>query len=209
VFPPDLDTMKELIRSHPPEEVAVTHILAPQPRHVSLTNVEHIRRRLSETFTCSLADVHVYIVGSAKLGYSLTEGRDPSTGAPKARFRAFTALSDIDVAIYAPAIFDTIWGELSIRASYEARLPWRYRDLGNYLLSGWWRPDHFPRTGVRSCDLWWDLFNEFTTSGLFARHKVRGGMFYSEGDLVRYQARSVIDCERSLTEPQLENGSDE
>jgi hypothetical protein len=207
VLPPDVETMKGLIRSRPPDEVVVHYILAPQARHVSLVSVEHIRRRLSETFSCSLDDVHVYIVGSAKLGYSLTEGRGPTAGAPKARFRNFTALSDIDVAVYSPVIFDTIWGELSIRASYEARLPWRCGDLGNYLLSGWWRPDHFPRRGVRSCDLWWDLFNEFTTSRLFDRHKVRGGMFYSKDDLVRYQTRSVIDCKRSLTEPTFENGS--
>jgi hypothetical protein len=138
--------------------------------------------------------VKAWIVGSAKLGFSLTEKR-ARDGSLLARYRDFSAASDIDVAVVSPRLFDILWNELGAYAHREACLPWNSGALGDYLVCGWIRPDHFPiRVRLRRCDDWWDLFRALSADSRYGRRKVRGGLFHSVEHMKRYQIRALREC---------------
>lgn len=179
------------------DEVVRDIVLADAAAHVSDADRAYLASRLAETYGIAVATVQIWIVGSAKLGYSLAEKRlDDGTCLP--RFRAFRADSDVDVTVISSPIFDAIWSDLSQHANHSTRMPWQSGQLGNYLVHGWLRPDKFPRARLRRCDDWWDLFRRFSRERRFGRRKVRGGLFYSFDDLVRYQSRGVAECRRAL-----------
>lgn len=174
------------------EDIVDDILLADDALHVSEANRVYMRDTLAATFSVPTQDIQLWIVGSAKLGFSLTEKRKDGTIFP--RYRSFSAVSDIDTAVVSPAIFRTIWDELSIFAHGHPWMPWDSKKLGDYLVYGWLRPDHFPARRIRRCDDWWDQFHRFSASPRFNRRSVRGGLFHSVADLRRYLRRSVIEC---------------
>jgi hypothetical protein len=136
----------------------------------------------------------MWIVGSAKLGFSITEKK--RAGCVYPRYRPFGPASDIDTAVVSPEIFRLIWDDLSIYAHGQPLMPWDSGRLGDYLLYGWLRPDHFPKVRIRRCDDWWDLFRRLSAEPRFDRRPVRGALFYSICDLKRYLRRAVLECIR-------------
>lgn len=179
------------------EDIADKVLLTGGAEHVAESDIVYIARRIAEVFAAPREDVQVYVVGSAKLGFSIAEKRRKDSD-PLPRFRPFRAESDIDLAVISRSVFDAIWGELSRHAYSFPYIPWRSGRLGEYLVHGWLRPDHFPRTRLRKCDDWWDLCRRLSREPTFGRRAVRGGLFYSYGDLVRYQQRSVASCRKGL-----------
>ena len=168
-------------------------LLADGAKHVSEDNIEHIRQNLSSKFRLEANHIKICITGSAKLGFSLVEKRINGTILP--RYRSFSAGSDIDVAVVSKALYELIWVDLTKRAHRATVLPWNSQKLGDYMVYGWLRPDHFPiDVRVRSCDDWWDLFRRLSTSPRYERRKVRGGLFYSNEQLSLYMNRSLNDC---------------
>lgn len=196
---PDVEKFKQMLLKKSDSEIAEEIVLSAEAKHVSQEDIEYIRKRLSEVFRTQISDISVYIVGSAKLGFSISEKRKPG-GEYLPRFRPFGPESDIDVAVVSPPIFDAIWTSTS-RYAYTVtpRLPWRPGDLGNYLIHGWFRPDKFPAgTRIRPRDLWWDLFRSLSSDPRFRRHQVRGALYYSTEALLMYQERSVAECRKGL-----------
>jgi hypothetical protein len=176
-----------------PAEVIVDEVLlADDALHVSAAPRAYLVSRLAATFGIAENAVQLWIVGSAKLGFSITEKRKEGQLLP--RYRPFRPVSDIDTAVVSPEIFRIIWDELSIYAHGQPWMPWDSGRLGDYLVYGWLRPDHFPRQRVRRCDDWWDLFYEFSADPRFSRRSVRGALFHSVADLQRYLRRSVLEC---------------
>jgi len=162
--------------------------------HVRPEDVDYLRARLASTFGIAPGQVNVWIVGSAKLGFSIVEKR-LSDGTVLPRYRKFSADSDIDVAVVSPMIFDLIWRELSAYAHRVPRLPWNSGQLGDYLICGWLRPDHFPiRARLRRCDDWWDLLRRLSADGRYGRRKVRGGLFHSIEHMKQYLGRALDEC---------------
>lgn len=168
-------------------------LLADGAKHVSEDNIEHIRQNLSSKFRLEYQQIRICITGSAKLGFSLVEKRIKGSILP--RYRSFSASSDIDVAVVSKSLYELIWLDLTKRAHRATVLPWNSQKLGDYMVYGWLRPDHFPiDVRVRSCDDWWDLFRRLSTSPRYERRKVRGGLFYSNEQLSLYINRSLNDC---------------
>jgi hypothetical protein len=172
-------------------------LLTPEAAHVSPGNISFLRRALSQSF--SLSDdvpVDVWIVGSAKLGFATRE--KVKNGVILPRYRPFSGDSDVDVAVISNTIFGTIWHELAEHAHRATRLPWNSAFLGDYLVCGWLRPDHFPnQVRLRHCDAWWDLFRRLSRERCFGPRRVRGGLFADISHLRRYLKRSIEECEQA------------
>lgn len=196
----DVEEFKLLLQKQTDAELVTEVLLAPGAKHVKDEDIQHIRRRLAEVFDIDVNGVEVYVVGSAKLGFSISEKREKGVFLPM--FRPFRPESDIDIAVISPPIFNAIWAELSRHANSSAfRMPWDSGQLGDYLVHGWLRPDHFPfpRTRLlRRCDLWWDQFGRFSRDERFGRRKVRGGLYHTVADLTQYQQRGVTRCRKRL-----------
>lgn len=168
-------------------------LLAPGAKHVSNQNIQFIRNNIAEKYGVPHESIEICITGSAKLGFSIVEKR--WKGEQLARYRSFSAHSDIDVAVISRPLFEIIWMDLSKRAHRTTYLPWDSKKLGDYMMYGWLRPDHFPNdVRVPKCDDWWDLFRRFSSDARYQRRKVRGGLFYSKEQLALYMARSINDC---------------
>ena len=188
-----VEQFKDLCRTKSAEDVVDEVLLIEDAVHVPEENRAYLLSRLASTYGVKETDLRLWIVGSAKLGFSMVEKRKNGLVLP--RYRPFTGISDIDTAIVSPEIFRLIWDELSIYAHGQPWMPWDSGRLGDYMVYGWLRPDHFPGgQRVRRCNDWWDLFRRFSADDRFGKHSVRGGLFYSVSDLRRYLRRSVLVC---------------
>jgi hypothetical protein len=187
-----LDEFKARCATDAAEDIVDEVLLADDAAHVSDENRAHLLNGLATIYGVDQASIRIWIVGSAKLGFSTVEKKKGGKVLP--RYRTFSALSDIDTAVVSPEIFRIIWNELSIYAHGRPWMPWNSRELGDYMVYGWLRPDYFPRRHVRKCIDWWDQFRRFSADPRFGRRSVRGGLFYSVDDLRRYQRRSVLEC---------------
>ena len=168
-------------------------LLADSAAHVKGPDINYLQVAIAAKFGVVAEDVRVYVVGSAKLGFSIIEKN--KNGAILPRYRAFSAESDIDVAVVSPLVFSLIWNELSMHAHRVPRLPWDSGVLGDYLVCGWLRPDHFPvRSRLRRCDDWWDLFRNLSSDARYGRRRVRGGLFHSDEQMKQYLSRALNEC---------------
>ncbi|WP_169980716.1 hypothetical protein [Tautonia rosea] len=193
-----VNEFRERCRQDSPEDIVDEILLTEESTHVSKENKHYIIEQLSSAFAVPAPSVQVWITGSAKLGFSLVEKtRKDRNGIHEvlSRYRSFGPDSDIDIAVVSPEIFRMIWDDLSIFAHGYAWMPWDSKRLGDYMVYGWLRPDHFPRgSRLRRCDDWWDCFRYFSADLRFGRRKVRGGLFHSLSDLKRYLRRAVKEC---------------
>lgn len=189
-----VDEFRLLLRGANPLDIVDNVLLANPPVHVTPEKVAHIGSTLADSYGVASGEIRVIITGSAALGFSLVEKKIPGEGVLP-RYREFSGRSDIDVAIVSEPIFNLIWLELS---GFFHRSPWFPPDskrLGDYLVCGWLRPDHFPKgVRLRKCDKWWDTFKRFSRDSLFERRRVSGGVFNSVEHLRLYMSRAVNDC---------------
>lgn len=189
-----VEEFRERIRGNELEYLLDDVLLGKGAAHLAVEQVRYLESSIVSKFSITGESPKVWIVGSAKLGFAITEKRDKD-GKWLPRYRAFSGRSDIDVAVVCPALFDLLWNELSAYAHRKPRLPWDSGKLGDYLVCGWMRPDYFPlRVRLRNCDDWWDLFRSLSADTRFGRRKVRGGLFHSVEHLKRYQIRALNDC---------------
>jgi hypothetical protein len=188
---------QQLIASNDCETFVREYLLPSNPLHVSNEDVAFILARMSESFSVSSESIQLWVVGSANLGFSLTDKTVKKIYYP--RYRRFSLESDIDLAVVCQPIFEQIWDDLSRHSHRSFRFPWESYKCGDYLVCGWLRPDHFPNGPlVTKCNTWRDLFYSLSTNARFKRRKVRGGLFYSVEELVRYQCRCVTACKKAL-----------
>jgi hypothetical protein len=189
----DIDEFKRRCARQTADEIVDEVILPGPARHVPSENQAYLCESLARSFGLASTDIDLRIVGSAKLGFSISEKSKDGVCYP--RYRSFSALSDIDTAVVSPKLFRAIWDELSVFAHGQAWMPWNSGKLGDYMVYGWLRPDHFPKgQRIRMCDNWWDFFRRSSRDTRFNRRSVRGGLFYSMNDLKRYLRRAVVEC---------------
>jgi hypothetical protein len=169
-------------------------LLNDEAKHVTLEQREFVKEKISEKFNVNPESIRIIIVGSAKLGFSISEkSRKELPMLP--RYRSFNATSDIDIAIISQPIFELIWNELSDYSFGVPYYPWKSNKLGDYLVCGWMRPDHFPKwVRLRKCDDWWDLFSFLSSRQSLGRRKIRAGLFYNFEQLKTYQSKALQEC---------------
>lgn len=191
-----VEEFKEACKKINADDVVDQIILTEQAAHVSADSKSYIKRQLASAYSVSSDDLHLWVVGSAKLGFSIAEKR--KNGDVLQRYRPFGPISDIDIAIVSTKIFRLIWDDLCRYAHGKAFIPWDSGRLGDYMVYGWLRPDCFPRgPGLWRCDLWWEIFRRMSGQSRFERRAVRGALFHSENDLRLYQKRAIEECKRA------------
>lgn len=144
-----------------------------------LEPVQHatLKEEIAEHF--SIHPSAVIVVGSAKLGYSLS---------PNKRYKPFNDVSDIDVAVVDAPLFEKYWLDM-----YEAKqnlIEWP--DIGDarkYLFRGWIRPDKLPLFQVRNA--WFDFFTALQSKGVAGPYAIRAGLYYNVRFLEAYQLNGV------------------
>ncbi|MEW6100764.1 MAG: hypothetical protein AB1481_00505 [Candidatus Omnitrophota bacterium] len=94
----------------------------------------------------------IIMIGSAKLGFSI---------APRKLWRPFSDISDIDIVIISPELFDEFWKDLfNFNISLEVRTEEeeeKFLEFLGYFFRGWLRPDLFPFEFERKWR-WFDFF---------------------------------------------------
>lgn len=189
-----VDDFRALLKVASPFDIVRDFFLNGPTIHVSDADIAHIGNVISASFGLDSNDVEIIITGSAKIGFSLSEKRRKDQSMLP-RYRLFSPESDIDVAVVSQALFSKIWIELAAHYSNSFRYPPDTGHLGDYMTTGWLRPDHFPRNvRLPMCDNWMETFSRINRNSRFRMRRLNGGIFQSKDHLMYYIARSVRDC---------------
>ena len=153
-----------------------------------------LREEVAKHFNIHPSDV--LVVGSAKMGFSITRGK---------RYRPFGDTSDIDVAIISSELFDEIWKQVFDYWAEGGSLDdtaWPQRDrnaFNKYLFRGWIRPDKLPSSRIFELGRdWWQFFEQLPSSGLYGPSKIAGGLYKSWHFLEKYQSVCINECKQDL-----------
>ncbi|MES3003905.1 MAG: hypothetical protein V4787_24655 [Pseudomonadota bacterium] len=157
-------------------DIALTqHVLRHECSIVG-ADIENAVRACVATEFGTTAD-HVWIVGSAKLGFSPKPGQ---------YFKHFSDHSDIDVALVSPRLYEEVWREV-----FQMDRAGEYFDkekFSHYHLRGWIRPDALPPSAeYNRCRSWWKFFKDLSSKEDFMRMKIRGGLYFDSFFLRQYQ----------------------
>lgn len=174
-----------------------TKYIAPEVCH-GLPDIDQLalRQAVADRFDLTLANV--MIVGSAKIGFTLTykeaknafeEDRPP--------FSSFSDQSDVDVAIISDSLFDDIWKrsfEFWHSSGYsEANQYWpRGKNFREYFFRGWMRPDMLPNeASIQIKNEWFEFFRYVTNAGFAGDYPIKAGVYREQYFLERYQSQSL------------------
>jgi hypothetical protein len=146
------------------------------------------RNRIAKQFNINFGDV--FVVGSAKLGYSYHKGTD------------FTLDSDIDVVIVNTDLFTEFHKTI---CEYQYKLDKGYRTITKenieryhkfleYMAKGWMRPDKLPAQFQLEVikNEWFDFFKSISYGkSEVGNYKVAGGLYKSYHFLEKYYIESL------------------
>lgn len=162
---------------------------------MGFTNLDErsLRQRVGDRFEIPIANV--YIVGSAKIGFTLT----PKKGRPV--YSAFRPESDVDVAIVSDAIFDRAWKEC-LRfwhgSGYRENTGYwaeRGKDFRSYHFRGWMRPDKLPSGGALTyANEWFDFFRQLVSDRVAGDSRINAGVYRERHFLEMYQRIAIDGC---------------
>lgn len=136
------------------------------------------------------ANQDVYVVGSAKLGFSIKPGR---------RFGFFEDKSDIDVAVVSSNLYGKLWREArAFRASQE---PWGESKSSLFLsqhFSGRISPDNLPKASplVPTVTRLQELGRDLQRRRVAGPYKVTFAVWADMDALESYQAGTVAQCQK-------------
>ena len=167
-----LEHLKQAIKEFGTTKALNEYLFASKPICFAKNEalVWEIRRRISEYFDIPTRNLE--IVGSAKLGFSLSDER---FGKP------YNNSSDIDIVIVSPELFAQFWNDLLYfdnryySLSTEQRL--NLEDSYSTVHKGYLSPDKLPKSERK--EIWWKLFNELSNKPKFEYRKIRGRLFLS------------------------------
>lgn len=144
-----------------------------------LTSVQHVNLREEIATHFGVHTNEVVVVGSAKLGYSVS---------PQKKLKGFDDKSDLDIAIVNSALFEKYWQEMLLAKKTMVDWP----DLSQaqkYLFQGWIRPDKLPNARIRN--EWFDFFTDLHGRRTGGPYPVRAGLYYSISFLESYQEYGI------------------
>lgn len=152
-----------------------------------------LRQRVCDRFEVPLADV--VIVGSAKIGFTLTNKK----GRPA--YSAFRPESDVDVAIISDAIFDRAWKECLQYwhgSGYQEAVGYwaeRGKQFRSYHFRGWMRPDKLPSGGTLTyANEWFDFFRQMVSDRAAGDSRINAGVYREHHFLRMYQRVAIDGC---------------
>ena len=153
------------------------------------------RTKIANKFNVGFHEV--FIVGSAKLGFSFYKNTE------------FDYDSDIDVVIVNEKLFEEFYFKIT---DYQYKLDRLYRTVNmkelkiyseflRYLVKGWMRPDKLPtsfQVNLLKTE-WFDFFNSLSNGkSEVGNYKVTAGLFKNYTYLEKYYTRSVEDFSVTL-----------
>jgi predicted nucleotidyltransferase len=153
------------------------------------------RNRISTEY--KIGYYEVYVVGSAKLGFSFIKNTN------------FNMESDIDVAIVNENLFDYFLTKIS-EFQYQldkARKPFygderdKYSKFLEYIAKGWMRPDLLPISfGIKELkDDWFNFFRSISYNATeVGNHKVNAGLYKNYSYLERYYVNNLVEIQNKL-----------
>ena len=147
-----------------------------------------LKRDISHHF-----DIHLKkfeIVGSAKIGVSLSEKR---FGQP------FSKTSDIDIAIVSSSLFDQAWHELLLMEFkyYKLREEERgkLKDTYETIYRGYISPDRLPMS-LEFTKKWWYIFEKLSNNTEYEYRKIRGRLFKNWWFVEKYYSIQIIKLKK-------------
>jgi hypothetical protein len=166
-------------------------------------NQTGLRQRVADHFGIS-AD-QVVVVGSAKVGFCLTDKRVKDGEGPRPAFSPFDDQSDVDLAIVSDGLFDDIWKrsfEFWHTSGYAQG--WGYwssgKDFRNYIFRGWMRPDKLPSEGLfRYKDEWFDFFRLLVSERAAGDYRITAGLYRESYFLQAYQSIAISACKARVS----------
>lgn len=189
------DEFKERLLIDTVETLLTDILVSEDAKHVTIDQRNLIKRSLADKFNVPIESINLIIVGSAKLGFSISEKKNKFDNSILPRYRPFSPQSDIDLAVICTPIFEIIWNDLSKYSFNVPYFPWQSNKLGDYFVCGWMRPDYFPpRVRLRKCDDWWDTFRYLSSRRVLGQRRIRGGLFYNLEQLKSYQSKALLEC---------------
>lgn len=157
----------------------------------ALDNDRHYRLRQTVADFLHVEYSQVFMVGSAKLGFSIK---------PKRRFQPFYDLSDIDIVVVCRDLFEEIWREVFRFERNGGYWP-KIIDFKLYHFQGWIRPDKLPlEASFTLTKKWWDFFEGISGNGAFGPYKIRGGLYHSRFFFERYQQKCFDQCRNEVSQ---------
>lgn len=163
-----------------------------------LPNIDQLALRQAVANRFNLALANVMIVGSAKIGFTLTykEAKN-ATEEDRPPFSPFSDQSDVDVAIISDALFDEVWKqsfEFWHTSGYsKADRYWpRGKNFRDYFFRGWMRPDMLPNeASIQIKNDWFEFFRSVTNAGYAGEFPIKAGLYRERYFLERYQSQSI------------------
>lgn len=155
------------------------HILRHDCSIVGAEIEQGIRACIAAEFGGVVDDI--YVVGSAKLGFSPKPGQ---------YFKHFSDQSDIDVALISSTLYAEIWHE--VHQMDRVGEFYSREKFSHYHLMGWIRPDALPaKAEYARCHSWWNFFKQLSSKEDFFRMKIRGGLYFDTQFLRHYQLNGL------------------
>lgn len=148
----------------------------------------------------------IYIVGSAKLGFSYLKGTD------------FSYESDIDVAIISEELYDRYLKfirkfQYDLERSKERLVEQEYKNyikFLKYMAKGWMRPDLLPSSieGLNIKNEWFDFFKGISyDKSEVGNYKVSAGVYKNYSYLEYYDINSLKEYKKMLNvKKEAQNG---
>jgi predicted nucleotidyltransferase len=140
----------------------------------------YVASELRKTFDVNCHPLHLFICGSAHLGFS---------PAPEKLGNPFSwRESDIDIAVVSPELFDRWWSELQLKDTQKIIKNDEKRRIADDLFRGFINPSNvstFTNTGR----IWRDLFDKLKTD---RANRVRGRLYRSHWFMQNYHRLSII-----------------
>lgn len=203
---PTVDEFKQILNERPIEDIVLDHVLTGVPFvfRNQPESAEKLCGHLHEALELPMDDI--FVVGSAKIGFSLNPDRFP---------RQFTKNSDIDVLIINSDLFDTIW---------SACLKWHYPRKGKNLpgIDGKWMrnrrkdlywgsmmPDRIRYRGLSFPEvlkplrdisrIWFEAFRSLSLYSDFSARHVSGLLYRSLDHAMLYQVEGLKSIRASIS----------
>ncbi|MBN1365886.1 MAG: hypothetical protein JW976_13845 [Syntrophaceae bacterium] len=187
----ELGELRNELKKSSPEKIVRKHIL--KDAAICFKGDMDLILELKESLS-SYFDVHIKnieIVGSAKLGVSLSEERFG---------KVYSQTSDIDLTIVSSELFDRAWHEL-LKLDYQYyKLSEKERkylnDSYETIHRGFISPDRLPpKTDFYK--MWWKLFNVLSSEDKYENRKIRGRLFKNWWFLEKYYTIQLIKLNRT------------
>lgn len=132
----------------------------------------------------SIEIIKIYMVGSAKLGFSIAKTK---------LWKPFDDDSDIDMVIISENVFDQFWENLSdLNTSLynrSEREEEKFNSFLKYFFRGWIRPDFLPIRHEKTQE-WLDYFKSLSYKE-FGPYKITGAIFRNEFFFRKYHEKNI------------------